>query len=217
MKLKTLIFAVLAGIFLCGTNISYAQYYHSDGSVNGAFDEGNNVFDLGVGFGGGSAALNSLFTTTGYGNLSYSNNVLPGIRLNWEYGKNKHVGYGIILEYQGATFSDNYIYTNENYTDKYTVSLITIGAQIAYHFTVNPYFDPYIGVTIGYIIASFDFSSTNPNPANEGAISLTGIVLGAHAGARYYFSNHIGIFAEVDYATNYAMNYGNAGLVLYFK
>jgi len=231
MKTKTLFLGLLAGAFLCFSNTSYAQYHNggSGGSGDGAFDEGNNVFDVGVGFVGG---VNGYFSTlegleVGGSGYSYSNSATPGIRIDWEHGKNEHIGYGVIFDYQGGSQTTTYTeqtyngynpitfqpeYTNTTYTDKWSLTWITIAAQAAYHFTVNKSFDPYVGATLGYVLATASYSET---PANGGialSASAAGIALGAHVGARYLFSDHIGVFAELAYCTNEGENIVNLGL-----
>jgi hypothetical protein len=229
MKTKTLFLSLLAGAFLCFSNASYAQYHSGgSGSGDGAFDEGSNVFGVGVGFVGG---INSYFTTlqglevsgSGY---SYSNSATPGIRLDWEHGKSEHIGYGIIFDYQGGSSKATYTeqvytgynpvtfqpeYTNTTYTDTWSLTWITIAAQVAYHFTASKNFDPYVGATLGYVLATASYSTTNTGGLALSA-SAAGVALGVHAGARYLFSDHIGAFAELAYCTNEGENYVNLGL-----
>lgn len=136
------------------------------------------------------------------------------------------MGYGLIFDYQSATFNDTYTQTVEtgfdpntgmptfstaSYTDKFAVTLITIAARVTYHFSAGSNFDPYIGATIGYVTGSFTFSSSNPD-GGDLSVSGTGIALGIQAGARYYFSSHIGAFGELAYCTNYGVNLVNVGL-----
>jgi hypothetical protein len=243
MKTKTLLLSLLSGAFLCFSTASYAQYHHSGsssgGSGDGAFDEGQNYFDLGVGFVGGGSGYSSTvedFSSGGTGN-SYSTSSTPGIRIDWEHAKSEHIGYGLIFQYQSAKFTDNYSYqtqnytitgydqfgdpiyayttTTNNYTDTWTLTFITIAAQAAYHFSAGKNFDPYAGVTLGYVVGSVSYSSTNTDGlAFSGSASA--IALGAHVGARYLFSDHIGAFAEFAYCTNYGENYVNVGLTFKF-
>lgn len=239
MKTKSLFLTLLAGTFLCFSTASFAQYHHSSGSSggsgDGAFDEGVNDIDVGVGFVGGEAGYFSTiesFSSGGSGD-SYTKSVTPGIRIDWEHGKSEHIGYGLIFQYQSAKFTDTYTsqnytitgydqfgdpiyaFTNTSYSDTYTVTLMTLAVQGAYHFTASKNFDPYVGVTLGYVIGSVTFSSTNSGGLAFSG-SAAGIALGAHAGARYLFSDHIGAFAELAYCTNYGENYVNLGLTFKF-
>jgi hypothetical protein len=233
MKKKTLFLGLVAGALLCFSNASYAQFHSeshssssSESSGGNAFDEGANIFDVGVGFAGGLSGATTLVSGLAYPGSSYSASSSPGFRITWDHGKNNHISYGLIFGYQSATFTDGYtesgisgfdpntgfpIYSTESYTDKYKLSLITFAARGAYHFGGGAKFDPYIGITIGYATASFSFSSTDPNSIG-GSVSGTGIALGAQVGANYYFSDHIGVFGELAFATTYSENIVNLGL-----
>lgn len=233
MKTKKLIVSLFSVAFLCFSSASYAQYHSSgggssenSGSGDGAFSEGVNMFGVGVGFAGGLGGASSLVNAFAYSGSSYSASSSPGIRVTWDHGKNDHISYGLIFGYQSTTFTDNYtestmtgfdpntgfpIYSNESYTDKYKLSLITFAARGAYHFGGSAKFDPYIGILLGYASASFSFSSTDPGAGSE-SISATGLALGAQLGANYYFSDHIGVYAELAFATNYSENIVNVGL-----
>jgi hypothetical protein len=241
MKTKTLFLTLFAGAFLCFSNASYGQYHSSSshsssssssGSGDGAFDEGVNDIGVGVGFVGGiSTYFNTLegFEVGGSG-YSFSNSSTPGIRLDWEHGKSEHIGYGVIFCYQGGSSKSTYtqtnvtgydpntgfpIYSTATYTDTWSLTWITIAAQVAYHFTASKNFDPYIGATLGYVLATASFSTTNSGSEGLSA-SAAGIALGAHAGARYLFSDHIGAFAELAYCTNEGENYVNLGISFKF-
>jgi hypothetical protein len=231
MKTKTLLLTLTAGALLCFSNASFAQYHSSgsnssSGSGDGAFDEGSNVFDVGVGFAGGVGQyFNTIEDFSAGSGSSYSSSSTPGIRVDWEHGKNEHIGYGLIFQYQSASVSDTYttetvtgydafgdpIYSTTTATDKYTLTFLTFAVQGAYHFTVNKNFDPYVGLTLGYVDASISYSSTNAGAIGFSG-SATGIALGAHAGARYLFTDHIGAFAEFAYCTNEGENIVNVGL-----
>jgi len=105
------------------------------------------------------------------------------------------------------------VYSNTTYTDKYSLTWLTIAVQGAYHFTAGKNFDPYVGITLGYVDASISYSSSNSGGVGF-AGSATGLALGGHVGARYLFSDHIGVFAEFAYCTNEGENYANLGLTL---
>ena len=228
MKTKTLLLSLFAGAFLCFSNAAYAQYHSggSSGSGDAAFDEGTNVVSVGVGFVGGiSGYFNTLEgLEIGGSGYSFSESSTPGIRVDWEHGKNEHFGYGIIFDYQGGSLTSSYsdisgynsnfqpIYTT--YSDKWSLTWITLAARVAYHFNVNKSFDPYIGATLGYVLATASYSSDN---AGLGlSASAAGIALGIQAGARYYFSDHIGAFAELAYCTNEGANIVNVGIAFKF-
>lgn len=83
------------------------------------------------------------------------------------------------------------------YSGGYTI--IYAGARGSYHFAKlldipNKKFDPYAGATLGFR----HFSYTNVYGYDYGDYN-SGLFLGAHLGARYYFSDKVGGFAEVGY------------------
>lgn len=210
MKTKTLFFTLLAGAFLCFSNASYAQYHSSGGSGgsgDGTWGQGVNDINLGIGFLGNGA-----------GNVASgaSASVAPAFELSYERGLNEHWGIGLNLTYQSATAttsysSVNYVYDPSTFTynevsytntDKYTVSLLNFDVRGAYHFSAGPKFDPYIGLALGYCDASAtdNFTSTDPSQASTSSTgAITGVEFGLFVGGRYYFSDHIGAWLELQY------------------
>lgn len=87
---------------------------------------------------------------------------------------------------------------------KWNYTFIYAGARASYHFAEilnvdNKKFDPYGGATLGFRYAGYhDTYGYNDyvSPYNSG------VYLGIHAGARYFFSEKIGGFAEVGYGVS---------------
>jgi len=208
MKTKTLFLSLLSGAFICFSSASYAQY-HGGGSGDGAFGQGSNDINVGVGFLGSGAA--TIATANG------TNSVGPAYELSYERGLTSNIGLGIFISDQSATstysssYSDyvfnynTFTYTPVTYTttDNYKVSLINIDIRGAYHFTVNSKFDPYLGIALGYCDASASDNQTSNEPGfvNTGgaSVSITGVEYGLFGGARYWFSDHIGAWLELQY------------------
>lgn len=212
MKTKTLFLSLLAGAFLCFSNASYAQYHSSGGgSGDGAWDQGASAINLGIGFLGNGA-----------GNVASgaSASVAPAFELSYERGLNEHWGIGLNITYQSASATSSYSGIDYNYatfqqftyttTDKYSVSLLNFDIRGAYHFSAGAKFDPYIGLALGYCDASAtdNTTSTDPNIASSSSTgSITGVEFGLFVGGRYYFSDHIGAWAELQY-TDASFSYG---------
>ncbi len=219
MKTKTLFLTLFAGAFLCFSNASYAQYhtsgnsYSSSGAANsgvgdGAFAEGDKFTDIGVGFVGSTEG-----DAVGSG---YSSSVGPAIEIKGEKAVSDHIGIGFGFSYQGASATDTYTtqdvvynpntyqYTIENFTetDKASVSLMQFNLRGAYHLASTDKLDPYAGIGLGYcdLFGTTTSTSTDPNfEGSSGTFGTAGLEYGLFVGARYFFSDHVGAWFEVQY------------------
>lgn len=215
MKTKTLVSSLGLAALLLTAGFASAQFKShgsssssssSGSSGDGAFGQGTNDISVGVGFGSG---LGSLYSG------GYSSSVGPAIELAYEHGLSDHWGIGIYYSYQSATstytyqgFNSNFVLTN--YTDTYKEALMVFCARGAYHFTVNEKLDPYVGLNLGYCTISSSYSTTDPSVTVTSSSSLTGIDFGGYGGVRYFFSNHIGAWAELQFATaSFKVDLGN--------
>jgi len=145
------------------------------------YSKGDNLVNAGIGLGGG-------FGTP--------------IGLSFEHGFTDKISGGAYAAYASKTeafgFGDF----------KYTYLLAA--ARASYHFDLGvEKLDPYIGVILGYNIASVKWSGGGALPAGTSAGG--GVIYGGHAGARYFFSEKIGVFAEAGYGV------GNLNVGLTFK
>lgn len=197
MKTKILLFSLFAGAFLCFSNTSYAQ--HSSDGING-----QNMIDVGIGFGGGLASYSFVAGGTG--------SVTPEIVGRFDHGISANWTIGGMIAYQSYSYSDafqdyNSNYVLNNYTEKWSFTAISVLVRGAYHFTVsNSKFDPYVGIGLGYNSFSSTYTNTDPNYGTAGygfatpTYNLGGVAYAAFVGARYYFSDHIGAWGELGYA-----------------
>ncbi len=99
--------------------------------------------------------------------------------ISFEHGFTDKISGGAMVTYSSTDVS---VY-------KYTY--IIAGARASYHFDFGvEKLDPYLGAMLGYNVAKVN---------NSGVPAGGGIAYGGHAGARYYFTEKIGAFAEVGY------------------
>ena len=136
-----------------------------------SFENGTNVASVSVGFGTYGVPVS----------LSYEKGVYD-INDVMSIGVGGVIGYGAESEKLGL--------------GKYNYSNFLIGAQGNYHYTGFEYLDIYGGLILGYNAASAKWKGEgrDPNSASAG-----GILLGARAGARYYFTDNFGANAEIGY------------------
>lgn len=146
-----------------------------------SFEKGTNVGSLNVGLGGSYGIPIS---------LSYERGVY-----NFKNG-DMAIGVGGLV---GAGFkSENLMHA------KYSYSHILIGARGAWHYTAFNKFDLYAGLTLGYDIASAKITYKDGfNSSNTSAAAGSDLLIGFHAGARYYFSDRFGVNAELGYGLGY--------------
>jgi len=138
----------------------------------------------------------------GFGSYSGYNISLPPISASVEYAK-LPIPVPISV---GAYFGiAGYKYDFLDY--KYT--LMGFGARGAYHFNFLQDLDVYAGVTLGWEIIRLKYDG------GAGVISSnTGEFLwGPFVGARYFFTNNIGVYLEAGYS---AISFVSAGLSLKF-
>lgn len=223
MKAKTLLVSFLAGALVCFSNVTDAQYHSSGGgggSSGNAFGDGTNIISVGVGFGGGLGS---------YSIPGYTSSSGIGINASFEHALNEHFGLGLTISYSSSSLSytQSGIFDSINYntgqfvqygteTDKYTISVLGFTVRGYYHFATSAKFDPYVGIGLGYASVSSKFTQTlSPNMPGysyeEPGISISGAAGGAFVGARYYFSDHIGVWLELQWE-GYLANIANLGV-----
>ena len=69
-----------------------------------------------------------------------------------------------------------------------------------YHFATGDKLDPYVGLGLGFMAFNFDYFNTDPDYQDDGFYDLDyGLPLGysGSIGARYYFTDMLGAYAEI--------------------
>jgi hypothetical protein len=113
------------------------------------------------------------------------------------------IGVGGIFRYW--SYSDSYFSGSWSYTD------ILIGAQGNYHFKSSGKFDLWTGLVLAYDIGSVKWDGPSGNNWTEP--SYGGLWLGAHAGARYFFSPSLALTGRIGFGT---LSYGAIDIGLDF-
>lgn len=162
--------------------------------AGGNFQTGDNVITAGIGVGGNYGV---------YSNASGS----PGIGLAYELGYWDVGGPGVVslggyLGYKSYGFDGSYF--GSTYSQKWTYTVI--GFRSAYHYNGLDLgeFDPYGGVMLGYNVLKYKYSSSNG--LNEVFLNQktygSRLALSMYIGGRYYFTNQLGVFAELGYGVS---------------
>jgi hypothetical protein len=171
MKKYKLSLLLAAAALLC-TLSSQAQ--STDGT---AFTKGSNIINLGIGIG-----------TTLYGS-GYTGS-FPPISVSYERGiADGRFGIGGYLAHTSAKYGDKEDYWKYSYT--------VIGARGDYHFYTTDKLDTYGGVMLGYDIVNDKWHGGGE--AGSYSASGSAAVFSIFVGGRYYFSQHVGAFAELGY------------------
>ncbi len=190
---------------LAATSAVYAQ-------SDEAFGKGSNILNVGVGLGGDYTYFGDGYTSTPDFVLSYENgtfgNVGPGT-----------ISLGALVAFKGIGYDYTDYHTGYYYNQNWTYYII--GFRSAYHLTIPsaPRFDPYAGLMLGYYDISYKVTSSDPYYNHPGdpyygtySASYAGyMAFGLYIGARYYVSEHVGLWLELGYG------YTDAAIGVCFK
>jgi hypothetical protein len=164
-------------------------------SASAQFDEGDNVLGVGVGLLGGYGI--------GFSGSSVSQS--PAITLHYDHGMGDlgpgTWGLGGFLGYKTVTYDERYL-NYYNYDWKYT--FFVVGARGTWHYNEwhgNDKLDTYGIVMLAYKSISWKDRTDYGPYGNLASYSYSGsgIDVGLGVGARYWFSEKFGGFAEIGY------------------
>jgi hypothetical protein len=144
----------------------------------------------------------------GYGILPYKMS-LPPISASVEYGlANIPLSIG---GYFGYTAYDEELSAYSSYKG----TIIGVGTKANWHFNFVRNLDPYISVTLGWLIYKQEVTTTIPyvNTKVDVENDLSAFFYGVNLGARYFFTNNIGAYIEFGYS---AISVASAGLTVKF-
>lgn len=153
--------------------------FSSEGVMAQAYQKGDKLLNVGIGFGGY------------YNGVGYGAGGVP-IGASFEYGITDQISVGA----QADFYSRN---LGLGLGSDYRVTIIPIAIRGSYHVNEllnldNDKIDLYGGLQLGYTIA-------NVNYAGYGG-SSGDVLFGVHLGGRYYFKPNLGAFAELGYGVS---------------
>ncbi|MGZ3864678.1 MAG: outer membrane beta-barrel protein [Bacteroidia bacterium] len=171
-----------------------------------SFEKGQLDFNVGMGLGN---------TFIGYGRYvgaGYAYTRMPVINASGEYGITDAVSIGGYLGYTSFKYSWTYNDYNPNngtvgtYVDSYKWSFFILGARGSYHFgqfiKVDK-LDCYAGLMTGYNIAKATYTTTDPYHSSVYTVGgFGGFAWSIYGGARYRFTDHIGVYGELGYGVS---------------
>lgn len=164
------------------------------------FEKGTNIVSAGVGLGSSILSYSGASQTPAL-SLQYERGM-------WDIGGPGVVSLGGYVGYKGYSFSNSegaYAYSQKWH---YTV----IGVRSAYHYNGLDIqkLDLYGGVMLAYNLLSYSYSDNSGigNASGTGSYG-SNVGLSLYVGARYFFSDHIGVLAELGYGVAY-LNVGIA-------
>lgn len=162
------------------------------------FQKGTNIVSAGVGL--GSSILS-------YSGASQS----PALSLQYERGVWDIGGPGVISLGGYAGFK-GYSFSGPDYSQKWHYTVL--GVRSAYHYNglgIDK-LDVYGGVMLSYDILSYSYSAAGGYSVSGSGAYGSAAALSIYVGARYFFSDHIGVLAELGYGVAYL----NVGLAAKF-
>lgn len=183
--MKKFTLAALSMIFfICAAHKTNAQ----------AFTTENLHINLGVGFGG--------YYSYGYGSGNFSQTPMmfasfdKGIVDDWFNGT---IGIGAFLGYKSASWD----YSYGTYMDKAKWTTTVIGARGTYHPYLSDKWDVYAGLHLGLYLLSYDYTYGDPTYSFDNDFKSTDLYYSVIVGAKYFFTDKIGVFAELGYDLAY--------------
>lgn len=164
-----------------------------------AFPEGSN--SISVGYGGVTFIGSISKNFDQYADVGYKG--MGPVYFKYEHAVTDNLGLGLNVAYAENEWNYKYTDTDANgntgtYTERTTRSTYSVLARLNYHIGSQEKFDPYIGLGLGYRDAKWNYDSNNPNGTS--GVELKGLMpLGMELtlGMRYFFTENIGLYAEV--------------------
>lgn len=162
-------------------------------AANAQFEKGDNVLGVGIGVLGGYSV--------GWSGSGVTQS--PAFSLHFDHAMGElgpgTWGLGGYVGYKTTSYKQNFIYYNYDY--RYT--FLVVGARGTWHYNDwhSDKLDTYAGVLLAYKSVSFKDNTDYRNSSylNTYTYSGSGFGPGAFIGARYYFTDKIGAYAELGY------------------
>jgi len=189
--MKRLIFTSLIVCFIATQSFAQRQ----------SFAKNDNVVGIGIGLGGNL-----------YSGLGFYPGIkrMPTIMASYErciigkvWDNKSSIGVGGVVGYTSAKWN--------NYGWGWKQNSTLIAARGALHYAFIPKLDVYAGFTLGYNIVKWKWTGEYED-YNYTKTSASGVTGAGYVGARYYFTNFLGAYAEL----GYGYSIFNLGLSLKF-
>ncbi|MEZ5013138.1 MAG: outer membrane beta-barrel protein [Chitinophagales bacterium] len=166
-----------------------------------AFEEGNSYISVGYGF---PNLLGSIFKAYEEYNDYHASSTGP-IYGKYEYAINDHIGVGALVNYSSTKVTYQYDSFDDNgdpavYGYEVKWSSFSILGRVNWHFGESDKFDPYFGVGMGYRSSSYTVTSDDPYLDNWEIGTLIPFGMEITVGGRYFFTDAIGVYAELGFA-----------------
>jgi hypothetical protein len=209
--MKKAIFSfLLINIFVFGTALAKegenkSRSFLKDDSGAKCFDENTKVLNTGVGAGSGYYR--------GYKGAGYSYRSSPAFSITYEQALPKklgpgYLGLGAYLGYQSASSRYNNAYYNGSfYYYEHKWRSFFVAARGAYHldFLNSERAEVYAGVIAGLRIQTYSYDTNNPDPYSDYRLKEGSAypAVAGFIGARWYFVQNIGVYAELGSGISY--------------
>jgi len=215
-SLKPFLYLFLVIALITNSSICYGQA-SSEAQAGPSPLDIKNVFGLGMGYGGGLGGPG-----IGYNLLpGYSGSISPGIMLTYEHTFTKRFGIGASFSFSAASSSVTNVpytidttmhYTSGTFNNSITGTYMSFAARGLYHFKGTKKFDPYCGFVGGVTLTKLNSTVTTIDGTYTSHFFFPGILTGVIVGAKYFFNDTIGAWAEAGYsgAPDYLLNIGVA-------
>ncbi|HRT52850.1 MAG: outer membrane beta-barrel protein [Flavobacteriales bacterium] len=183
-----------------------------------AFEKGTSVVSLGLGITNYPVGYTYTYGYGYYYDYTYDAGIAPALSANYEMGVAKlgpdHLGIGATVQFSGKKHEERYLYSTVDWRSSY----IAFGVRANYHFNWFHHIDKldlYAGVLAGGGIGNSKWKVTSNSGGallSENNDSKFRPHLDVLIGARYYFTDVIGVYCEFGELNTYA----NLGLSLKF-
>lgn len=177
--------------------IGSLQFAHAQ-----AFEQGNVDVSAGYGFPNLVGAIFNAYENQ----QSYTAKSVGPVFAKLEYAASDKIGIGIDFAY--ASTKVTYLYEDingsgnyVNYTNEWDLNGFSILARVNWHFGDSDAFDPYFGMGVGYRHNTYTFTSNDPFYGGDETLgSFNPFGFDMTVGARYFFTDNIGAYAELGIA-----------------
>ena len=187
---------ILVLLVIFSTGGAFAQTWYN--SYAPGIDSGNVLINAGVGFG---------LLTTGY------EIGIPPISVSADFKLPiaAPITVGPLVAFASRTYSLSF----SGYGYKFTYTDFAIGVRGMYHFNFVKNLDAYLGLTLGYVINSgkAEYTGDWGTMGKTEPTNFSYFLWGGNLGARYFFTNNIGVYLELGYS---GLQVAGLGLALKF-